>query len=324
MIDDIKITMLGTTGAGKTCYLLGMYSVMQTGVNGFTLSAKDMDVDLDLNDLWEKLVDTQGEDRWPPPNAAEVKDYDFDFSYGFQHIMSYKWVDYRGRAMSDRSTEGDVQRLMEHFENSSCLFLCISGEYLKDQITPDTIRKLQSHRMTGFLQKISNQIKPTPNRPFPVAIVITKYDLCSERKTQEIIEEIKQNLYPALFTPNSGWLVMICPVSLGKDLSSDLDSGNISPENVHLPVVFAIYSKLREHGLMLKGEQISSQGSLKSLENTNFFMKWLHSSEIKDQKDKLYKLGTEIQKIEKDMILLAQELQKVPVFLNGKEVTIDV
>lgn len=322
MIDDIKITMLGTTGAGKTCYLLGMYSVMQTGVNGFTLSARDMDVDLDLNDLWEQLVDTQGEDRWPPPNAAEVKDYDFDFSYGFQRIMSYKWVDYRGRAMSDRSTEEDVQTLMEHFENSSCLFLCISGEYLKDKITRNTIRKLQSNRMNGFMQKISNQIKPTSDLPFPIAIVITKYDLCTERPKQEITEEIKQHLFPALF--KSGWLVMICPVSLGKDLSSDLDSGMILPINVHLPVVFAIYSKLREYGLTLKGEQKYTQGSLKSLQNRNFFMRWLNSSEIEDKRAKIYELGTEVQEIEKNMNLLAQELQRVSVFLNGKEVTLDV
>jgi len=62
-LEDIKITMLGTTGAGKTSYLLGMYAVMQTGVQGFTLAAKDMDLDLELTQRWEKLISLKGEDR---------------------------------------------------------------------------------------------------------------------------------------------------------------------------------------------------------------------------------------------------------------------
>ena len=102
-LEDIKITMLGTTGAGKTSYLLGMYAVMQTGVQGFTLSAKDIDMDLDLTERWEQLISLEGEDRWPAPNAAATEHYAFDFSYGFRPLIGFEWLDYRGLALSDRS-----------------------------------------------------------------------------------------------------------------------------------------------------------------------------------------------------------------------------
>ncbi|MFB2891582.1 hypothetical protein ACE1CI_01425 [Aerosakkonemataceae cyanobacterium BLCC-F50] len=323
MLDDIKITMLGTQGAGKTCYMLGMYAAMQTGVRGFSLSAKDMDVDLELTDLWERLIDVEGEDRWPPPNAAEVKNYAFDFNYGFQPIMGFDWIDYRGRAMSDRSTEQDVQKLLEHFSNSSCLFLCVSGEYLAKKADQSTVRQIKSNRMNQFLQKIGEQIKPTPFHPFPVAIVITKYDLCSQRQKPEIIEDIKE-LFQPLFTEKSGWLVMICPVSLGKELANDVDHGIIKPVNVHLPVVFAIYSKFCEYGLEIKAQKSDTSGELDRLNQSNFFMKWLNSDEIQNKESKLQELESQIREIESNMTLLAQELQSVSIFRSGKEVKVDV
>ncbi|CAD5990477.1 hypothetical protein PCC9214_05806 [Planktothrix tepida] len=323
MVNDIKITMLGTQAAGKTCYMLGMYAAMQTGVRGFSLSAKDMDIDLELTDLWEKLIDFEGKDRWPPPNAAEVKNYAFDFNYGLQPIMGFEWLDYRGGAMSDRSTEQDVKQLLEHFSNSSCLFLCVSGEYLTKKVDQSTVRQIRSNRMNQFLQNIGQQIKPTPSHPFPVAVVITKYDLCSQRPRQEIIEDVKQ-LFQPLFAQNSGWLVMICPVSLGKELANDVDYGSIVPVNVHLPVVFAIYSKFSEYGLGIKAQKSDTSGELKKLNQSNFFMKWLNSDEIQNKESKLQELDSQIQEIESNMALLAQELQRVSIFRNGKEVTVDV
>ena len=110
-LEDIKTTILGTTGSGKTSYLLGMYAVMQTGVQGFTLSARDMDMGLDLIERWEQLIALKGEDRWPSPNAAMIEHYAFDFSYGFRPIQGLELIDYRGLALSDSTNNQDVQEL---------------------------------------------------------------------------------------------------------------------------------------------------------------------------------------------------------------------
>ena len=323
-LEDIKITMLGTTGAGKTSYLLGMYAVMQTGIQGFTLAAKDMDLDLELTERWEKLISVTGADRWPTPNAATMEYYGFDFSYGFRPLMGFQWLDYRGLALSDRSTEQDVTDLVEYLRESQCLFLCISGEHLVDQITPNTVREIKSDRMNQFIQQyISITKQPTTQNPFPVVIVITKYDLCHHRDKNEIVADVKK-LFQALFTPNSGWLVMICPVSLGKELCDDPDNANIVPVNVHLPMVFAAYAQLRAYGLKLKANRDLQINSIKAIKQTNPIVQLLKGSELKEQTIQLQESETEVITVEENMKLLSQELQQVSLYFSGSEVTADV
>ena len=323
-LEDIKITMLGTTGAGKTSYLLGMYAVMQTGMKGFTLASKDMDIDLELAERWEKLISVTGAERWPTPNAATMEYYGFDFSYGFRPFMGFQWLDYRGLALSDRSTEQDVADLVKYLTESKCLFLCISGEHLVDNITPKTVRELKSDRMNQFIQQfISVTNNPTTQNPFPVAIVITKYDLCHHRDKEEIIADV-QKLFQALFTPNSGWLVMVCPVSLGKELCNDLDNARIVPVNVHLPVVFAAYAQLRAYGLKLKGNRERLIRTIEAIKQTNPLIQLLKNSELNEQTTQLQKCETEITIVEENMKLLSQELQQVSLYLSGTEVTANV
>ena len=323
-LEEIKIAMLGTTGAGKTSYLLGMYAIMQTGIQGFTLAAQDMDMDLELSQRWEKLISLKGEDRWPTPNAAAMEYYGFDFSYGFRPLMGFQWLDYRGLALSDRSTEQDVADLAQYLQESQCLFLCISGEHLISEITPNTVREIKSDRMNQFIQQyISTNKQPHDQKPFPVAIVITKYDLCHHRDKDEIIADVKK-LFQALFTPNSGWLVMICPVSLGKELCDDPDNGNIIPVNVHLPVVFAVYSQLRAHGLKLKHQRDRQTMVVETIKHQNPLIQLFKASQLREQTTQLETSKTEIATVEENMKLLSQELQQASLYFNGSEVTADV
>jgi hypothetical protein len=323
-LDEIKITMLGTTGAGKTSYLLGMYAVMQTGVRGFTLAAKDMDLDLELTQRWEKLISLKGEDRWPTPNAAAMEYYGLDFSYGFRPLMGFQWLDYRGLALSDRSTEQDVADLVQYLQESACLFLCISGEYLTSELTPNTVRQIKSDRMNQFVQQyVSNNKQPNPQQPFPVAIVITKYDLCHHREREDIIADVKK-LFQALFTPNSGWLVMICPVSLGRDLRDDPDNGSIVPVNIHLPVVFAVYSQLRTYGLKLKSDRDRQTLEIDVARQKNPLLQLMKANQLREQATQLETTKAEMSAVEENMKLLSQELQQASLYFNGSEVTADV
>ena len=331
MTTKIKITMLGTTKAGKTCYMLGMYSFMSIGLRGFTISAQDLDEDIELSDQWEKLLDPEaGKDRWPTPtNEGNIKEYAFDFNYGAKTIMSFEWLDYRGGALRDKSTEGDVAALVKHSEESSCLFLCISGEHLKEAIVDDKgevdyqvrqriAQKLRINRMNKLIEEIGKKIKPNDKTPYPIAIVVTKYDLCMDREKAAIVEDIKQ-LFEPLFQPNSGWLVTICPVSLGKELAENLESGAIEPINVHIPVVFAIYAKLREIASQTMRKQSSVKEALTTDQNS-FWTQLFNSDKINIGRTTLEQLEGEVQKLQSNMALLAQELQKVPLFLSGKEV----
>ena len=80
--------------------------------------------------------------------------------------MGFQWLDYRGLALSDRSTEQDVADLVEYLQASECLFLCISGEHLISELTPSTVREIKSDRMNQFIQQyISINKRPHLDKP---------------------------------------------------------------------------------------------------------------------------------------------------------------
>lgn len=326
--NTFKITMLGTTQSGKTCYMHGMYAYMQTGIHGFTLSAKDADLDVRLSDNWRRLMLEKGEKRWPPPTTASkeaVMDYAFYMNYGFRPIMEFQWIDYRGGALSDNDPEAkDVQRLRQHIKESSCLFLCLSGEHLTSKANMTTAVKTEANRMNHYLSEVYRT-----QGTIPIAIIITKFDLCAERDTEEIIEDIK-NLFQALFTSDSGWTVMICPVTLGTELAKDINNGNIEPEFVHKPVAFAIYCKLAE---LVQSEieyaeerQIRQNELIQDLESLdNWLTKILRSGDIETIEGELSQLEYEneltnqkLEKLKSDMIRLAKEVPEKYVYRNGK------
>ncbi|MEC4813258.1 MAG: hypothetical protein SAK29_08320, partial [Scytonema sp. PMC 1069.18] len=325
--NDVKITMLGTTGAGKTCYMLGLYAVMQMGLQGFTLSAKDPDVDLKLTDLWERLIDTTGEDRWPPPTPDDPQTYAFNFSYGLKPLIAFDWMDYRGGAMTDSSTASDARQLRERLKASDCVFLCISGEHLKEHLSDAQLgnkaRKAKVNNMTTFLVELGDIIKPSDQKPFPIVITITKYDLCFGRPKQELMADIKK-IFGPLFTPGSGWLVMICPVSLGKELGEDSASGHIDPKNMHLPLVFALYSRFREYFLSEQNQLSGTRERLANLKGGNWLQRWWKSGDIQATEVNIQASQSKINEIQQRMALLAQELTNAELYLSGEEIKIDV
>lgn len=324
MREDIKIAMLGTQGAGKTCYMVGMYAMMEFGYHGFTFSTQHPDDGLRLNRLWDKLVDSQTESRWPPPTSAgETKDYKFNFNYGFKPLMRFEWMDYRGGALSDASDQADVAKLLEQIKECSCLFLCVSGEALQSGNIRTAADQIKVNRMNALLTQIADRFKVSDQRPFPVAIVITKFDLCKNRDKEEIIEDV-QTLFQGLFVPQSGWLVSICPVSLlGRNSSGNPNQAEIDPVNVHLPVAFAVYSKFREQGLDHRATMATTQESI-DLMGSNWLKRWWNSGDIGTARGKVQELEAQLQQIQIGMALLSKELRNTPLYLSGREVSIDV
>ncbi len=286
-----RITLLGTTCCGKTIYLVGMYAAMQEAASEFTLTTNDPNDHKRLIEKWNCLFE-DGLARWPI-STAFIDDYSFILNYQCQPIMTFDYIDYRGGALIDRSTQSDTQKLFEYVEESDCLFLCVSGEYLKQAIVEENGevnfsvgQKVATRLRLGSIYKaimpLQQKLNPTNSNPFPVAIVITKYDLCMERGKDAIVQDIRQ-LFEPLFQPDSGWLVMICPVSLGKELATNQDSGEIELINCQYPLLFAAFSLFRKRYL----------------------------SEHKENEKKYLKL-------------LAQELEDLPIYLGGEEVSLYV
>jgi GTPase SAR1 family protein len=322
---DIKITMLGTSKAGKTCYMLAMYAKMSEGINGFTLSTKDPDRDLELIDQWEKLVEEEGEDRWPTPNDENFHSYSFNFNYSLTtRLMGFDWLDYRGGALRDSSTKKDVEELRQRLVTSSCVFLCISGEYLSEPSDASVSTKAGIRRMNQLIGEFG-----TSGEKVPVVIVITKYDLCRRRPKLEIVGDIKQ-LFGVFFEKGTGWPVMICPVTLGMDLENNLNSGLIVPVNVHLPLVFAIYSEVMKEAYEAQERLEQSRRRLEELQNRNVLVKFLDrlqglnrvNSALGDVNNTEKKMNEILGKLN----LLTRELTKsnIDLYFDGEEVESNV
>lgn len=323
---EVKITMLGTSGAGKTCYMLGLYATMQFGLQGFTLSATDMDEDLRLTSAWENMVEGEGEDRWPPPTGMEPHQYEFDFCYGLNRLISFDWLDFRGGAMRDSSTATDVQVLIKRLEQSTSVFLCVSGEHLTEEGLSDIeiqskARRAGIDRMNKFLSMLTQNLKNS-QKPFPIVIVVTKYDLCRKRG-RAVIDDLKRMFKP-LFMPNHDWLIMVCPVSLGKELEENIDTGKIEPQYLHWPLIFALYAKYRED-MMTEQERLNQNKiRLDTLKQGNWFQRMFSGDARRTAESSIELSQNQLQELQKKMALLSQELTNAQIYLGGKEIQVDV
>lgn len=313
--------MLGGTSAGKTCFMLGMYDAMKQGVNGFTFTAKDMDADLDLSEKWEQLVDPQeGEDRWPKP-SVQTEVYEFGYCYGLKRFIGFDWIDYRGGVLKEASGAEGREELLQYFRESACIFMCVPGNLLTRSIKgrETTVRtKAAIDRMNGFItQNFPNDVRPS------IAIVITKCDLMNgKRYTDEVIEEIKL-LFNPLFAPGAGWSVMICPVTLGQELSENMAEGEIAPVNIYLPVTYAAYQAFKQEQASIEGEQSRKRNRKEEL-GRNWLSRLFNKKDIGDLDGELIKNEERRRQIETNMRRLVQELTQIAsTYYDGEEITLD-
>ena len=132
MMSETTMTILGTSGAGKTCYLLSMYHKMCIGMNGFTITTDD-DTDVDLRHRYDRMKDRSLGNRRFPAGTDGRSQYEFTLECGYKPIMSFSWDDYPGGYLDVKGT-GDMdsyKQIEQSILNSSCLFICIDGTLLQ-------------------------------------------------------------------------------------------------------------------------------------------------------------------------------------------------
>ena len=241
MVQNINIGLMGISGSGQMCYLLALYGVMLSKFNGFYLKNSNVIDDEELSELWNTLIYGNDLDRcrWPRATSETAIKYNFDLYYHSKKLISIDWLDCHRSAFMMHSREKTTQVFLEHIKKCSCIFLIISGEYFHHEYNDNSIiSKAQIRRQLAI---ISQTCKNLAN--VNITILITKFDLCKFRTKLEIVDCIKR-LYQPIFFDNR-FKVMICPVSLGVELSEDLNA-SINPINVHLPLFFFTYCSLLE------------------------------------------------------------------------------
>ena len=233
--------MLGVSNSGKTCFIYAMYDFMQKVQNGFTFITNDPDVDMDLNEGWEGIA---FDGIWPN-GTQQTSFYDFTVLFKSRPIMEFSWCDYRGGAITERSTQKDVEELHKRIFDSECLIVCIGAETIKGLLSNDTRRGRDLVRLNNLISRFA----ATEQRRIPIIFTLTKADLYSKQEQKQLLGVLRE-YFSALYEHGAGWLFAIVPVTLGQfEESSEGDNnirGVVAPKNIHIPVMFFLHSILKE------------------------------------------------------------------------------
>ena len=338
---DTQITILGMSGAGKTCYLLGLYYKMGAGMRGYTITT-DEDTDVELRDRYKKMCDQSlGRERFPA-GTDNISTYRFDLRYGYNTIMSFDWVDYPGGTL-DRKNEGNLEEyenLKKAINNSSSLFICVDGSLLIGEDMEEKIDKIKDN-CSSVINTFFSEYFENNNELPPTAIVVTKYDLCSQdTDEEELCEIIEESFSPFFVKDNNKKIVTIIPVSIGKNIMDNDYNGKLKPMNIHLPIFmgiwFALSKKIQDQERTISEQETKSCKGIVDLkcrkikEENRWFKKReeiQRLARIIQDKEKEY---TEQTKKLNDMLnvminnsgKLIKELEKIPyVYINGERST---
>lgn len=313
---DTQITILGMSGAGKTCYLLGLYYKMGSGLRGYTITT-DEDTDVQLRDRYARLCDvTLDMEKRFPAGTDNISKYEFDLQYGYNTIMSFDWVDYPG-GLLDRKNAGNLEEyedVKKAINNSSSLFICVDGSLLLgDDIDEkiDNVRDNCSNVINTFFTeyfKSNNELPPT-------AIIVTKYDVCKDDTDAEELCEIIEEAFSPFFVKNGNRkIVTIIPVSIGTNIMDNACTGKMKPLNIHLPIFmgiwFALSKKIQAYVGNIQKQEITKASAISSLrdQKAREENKWIFKS-----KDEVQRLARKIQEEEKSG---KQQTQQMNYMLN--------
>lgn len=338
---ETQITILGMSGAGKTCYLLGLYYKMGSGLKGYTIATDD-DTDVQLRDRYKRLCDvTLDKARRFPAGTDNISNYVFDLQYGYNTIMSFDWVDYPGGLLDRKNLENieEYENIKESINNSSSLFICLDGSLLCGEDTEEKIDNVRDNCSNVINTFFADYFKTNSKLP-PTAIIVTKYDVCrNDTSPEELCEIIEEAFSPFFVDDDNKKIVTIIPVSIGTNIMDDDFSGKMKPLNIHLPIFmgiwFALSKKIQDCVNDFKKQEKGDNYEMINLIRKKTYEEnqwWIFRSE-----DEIRKLAKEIQEKEKymekqtkkmnDMInamanngdKLVKELEKIPyVYINGK------
>lgn len=335
-MDDVGFIMLGTKGTGKTCFLTGMYYEMSSGIQGYTLSSDD-DIDIELRKKWEKLCDKENGEKRFPYGTDKPEQYKFTLEYAYEAIKEFNWLDYQGGDLETKST-GDIEsykKIEEAILKSTCLFICVDGQLLceKDKdVMIENVRNRCSSKINGFLSKYqkSNNVLP------PIAIVITKYDLCRYVKC-EIMEEVIKKSFSSLFLENHDKrkIVTIIPVSIGKNISDDNYSGRLEPINIYVPLFWGIWFSLKKDLKYYKRieEKLIEQVAFDKREIENIrrqFILFGRKKKLKQLESVLSENGNSLSKVQallkkqnEYVESIYEQLKEIDVYIGGDKLHMD-
>jgi len=177
----MRITMMGTTGVGKTTYLVAMYNdLARKGRNGFKLKA-NKDIDVRLGNDWRDMV---GSHSWPRPSDYYL-DMEFELFFNTTKITDFNFVDYRGGAIKDLSDTDHAKKLTNDLLRSDALLILADSWFIAN--TEYDIADIQNevNRIQIFIEDF---FEKNPEKRLVLGVVLTKIDTIKHEQVDEFKE----------------------------------------------------------------------------------------------------------------------------------------
>lgn len=336
-MSDTQITILGMSGSGKTCYLLGLYYKMGSGLKGYTITTDD-DTDVQLRNRYAKLCDASlPKEKRFPAGTDNISKYSFDLQYGFKTVMSFDWVDYPGGVLSKKNSENieEYEEVKTAINGSSSLFICVDGSLLLGDDIDEKIDNVKDNCSNVINTFFSEYFKCNRQLP-PTAIIVTKYDMCRQDTDEEELNEIIKEAFSPFFAKNENKkITAIIPVSIGTNIMDNDFGGKMKPLNVHLPIFMAIWfalsKKIQNHEEKMQAQDRDSRENIERLryQKTREENKWWFfknsdeirslAEKIRDEEKKSEEMTNLLNLMQYDSDNLIKELEKIAsVFVDGE------
>jgi GTP-binding protein EngB required for normal cell division len=176
----MNIMMLGHSNVGKTTYMGTMYGALQNGseYNGFTVVAEHESVHEQL--LYMSHSIRAG--RYPGPSDQRSV-YDFTLYFKSEPVFPFRWVDYRGGALLERSTSIDKERLIDDLKEADGVLIFVDAQAAHER-----------RRVTREIGHMTTLLKAALGErefPMPITIVFTKSDLIPNGAEESVVDPVR-------------------------------------------------------------------------------------------------------------------------------------
>ena len=97
----MKITMLGTSGSGKTTYLSALLGILYDGaIDGFHITPCDT-TDAEINRQIEEINTLYRDGKFPDGTADDIRNLSLSLCKNQFKLVDFDFIDYRGGALEE-------------------------------------------------------------------------------------------------------------------------------------------------------------------------------------------------------------------------------
>ena len=171
--------MLGTSGAGKTTYMLGLNEVLgMRSIQDFKIVPASTSVMAGLAGIGEfRQHSFEATDYEFPEGTKETTFWHFSLLHRTREITSFRWVDYRGGCIDDlfgtSQPEEEVTSLLGHIAVSNGVMVFCDAVSIAQYSENQAFRWTGARNVIQLLELFSHHF---PNSTLSVVVVLTKAD----------------------------------------------------------------------------------------------------------------------------------------------------